>query len=259
MSALPQVLRGGGRVRGWMAWVLPVAALMLLIGWETDWGRQIVRVPSTPLAAEPKPVTAAVLPDYEINGGLPAHAETVQRTLFNATRRPAPVLAADDGPRQIVRGKFLLMGTTVSGERSIAFLKDVGNGKTRVVRQGDDLDGMKVSLVTADRVQFLAGEDSEELILKVAPGPKTTLAAAPPPPGAAVAGAGGAAAASAARAAQAARAQQQVAPDNPAAAAQPPTSRAARRAARQGAAQGADGQTGASTGGGQGRAGGQHR
>jgi hypothetical protein len=258
MSALPQVLRGGGRVRGWMAWLLPVAALMLLIGWETDWGRQIVRVPSTPPAAEPKPVTAAVLPDYEIDGGLPAHAETVQRTLFNATRRPAPVLAADDGPRQIARGKFQLMGTTVTGERSIAFLKEVGNGKTRVVRQGDDLDGMKVSLVTKDRVQFLAGDDSEELILKVAPGPKTTLAAAPPPPGAPIAGAGGAAAASAARAAQAARAQQ-VAPDNPAAVAQPPTSRAARRAARQGAAQGADGQTGASTGGGQGRAGGQRQ
>ena len=258
MSALPEVLRGGGRVRAWMAWLLPVAALMLLIGWETDWGRQIVRVPSTPPAAEPKPVTTAVLPDYEIGGGLPAHAETVQRTLFNATRRPAPVLAADDGPRQIARGKFQLMGTTVTGERSIAFLKEVGNGKTRVVRQGDDLDGMKVSLVTADRVQFLAGEDSEELVLKVAPGPKTTLAAAPPPPGAAVAGAGGAAAASAARAAQATRAQQ-LAPDNPAAIAQQPTSRAARRASRQGAAQGADGQTGASTGGGQGHAGGQRQ
>ncbi len=258
MSALPEVLRSGGRVRAWMAWLLPVAALMLLIGWETDWGRQIVRVPSTPPAAEPKPVTTAVLPDYEIGGGLPAHAETVQRTLFNATRRPAPVLAADDGPRQIARGKFQLMGTTVTGERSIAFLKEVGNGKTRVVRQGDDLDGMKVSLVTADRVQFLAGEDSEELVLKVAPGPKTTLAAAPPPPGAAVAGAGGAAAASAARAAQATRAQQ-VAPDNPAAIAQQPTSRAARRASRQGAAQGADGQTGASTGGGQSRAGGQRQ
>lgn len=247
MSALPQVLRPG-RFPGWIAWLLPVAALMLLIGWETDWGRQIVRVPSTPPAAEPKPVSAAVLPDYQIEGGLNAHAETVQRTLFNATRRPAPVLAADDGPRQIVRGQFLLMGTTVTGERNIAFLKDVGNGKTRVVRQGDEIDGMKVALVTADRVKFLAGDDSEELILKVAPGPKTTLAAAPPPPGAPVAGAGGQAA-GAARAAQATRAQQQVAPNAAAASAPAPTGRAGRRAARQGAAQAADGQP--ATGGGQ--------
>ena len=256
MSALPQVLRPGG-FPGWMAWLLPVAALVLLIGWETDWGRQIVRVPSAPPAAEPKPVSASVLPDYQIDGGLPAHAETVQRTLFNATRRPAPVLAADDGPRQIVRGQFLLMGTTVTGERNIAFLKDVGNGKTRVVRQGDEIDGMKVTVVTADRVKFLAGDDSEELVLKVAPGPKTTLAAAPPPPGAPVAAAA-APAAAAARAAQAARAQQ-VVPDNPATAAPAPTARAARRASRQGG--GADGTTGADTTGGQtgGRAGGRQR
>jgi len=33
----------------------------------------------------------------------------------------------------------------------------VGNGKTRVVRQGDEIGGMKVSLVSADRVKFLAG------------------------------------------------------------------------------------------------------
>ncbi len=258
MSALPQVLFRPGRFPGWMIWVLPVAALLLLIGWETDWGRQIVRAPSTPPAAEPKPVSAAVLPDYQIDGGLPAHAETVQRTLFNATRRPAPVLAAEDGPRQIVRGQFQLMGTTVTGERNIAFLKEVGNGKTRVVRQGDEIDGMKVALVTADRVQFHAGEDSEELILKVAPGPKTTLAAAPPPPGAPAAGGGGQAA-GAARAAQAVRAQQ-VAPNSPTDATAP-TGRAARRAARQGAAQGGDGQTGMNAGGGQtgGHGGGRQR
>ena len=86
--------------------------------------------------------------------------------------------------------------TKTNGKKSIA------NGKTRVVHQGDEINGMKVALVTPDRVQFTAGGDAEDLILKVAPGPKTTLAAAPPPPGAPGAPAGGAA-----RAAQAGRAQ----------------------------------------------------
>jgi hypothetical protein len=182
-------------------------------------------------------VAAEVLPDYTIEGGLPAHAETVQRTLFNATRRPAPELAADSGPRQIAHGKYQLMGTTVTGERNVAFLKDLGGGKTRVVRQGDEIDGMKVSLVTADRVTFTAGDDSEELFLKVAPGPKTTVAAAPPPPGAPAAAAGAppaAAAAAAARAAaNAARAAQA------AGAARPPDgadAKGTRRAARAAAA-----------------------
>jgi hypothetical protein len=179
VSALPHA-PNAARLRGWSFWVLPMVALALIVGWEIDWGRQIVRVPSAPAPAEPKPVTASALPDYQIEGGLEAHAETVQRTLFNATRRPAPPLSAENGPRQIAHGKFLLTGTTVTEGRNVAFLKEVNGGKTHVVRQGDELDGMKVALVTTDRVRFAAGSDTEELILKVASGPKTTIAAAPP-------------------------------------------------------------------------------
>jgi hypothetical protein len=237
MSALPQLMRPT-RLPTWLLWVTPIVALALVVGWEVDWGMQIVRVPSAPPPVEPKPVSASALPDYQIEGGLPAHSETVQRTLFNATRRPAPALASDDGPKQIARGAYQLMGTTVTGENNVAFLKQLGNGKTIAVRQGDEINGMKVALVTADRVQFRAGDDSEELILKVAPGPKTTLAAAPAAPGTP--------GAAAARAAQAARTQAPTAV-NPALQsqqAQPAAAntRAARRAARQtgGAGQGAN-------------------
>jgi len=228
VSALPQAVRGP-RLRGWTLWLAPIVALALVIGWETDWGRQIVRVPSAPAPAEPKPLSVAALPDYQIEGGLAAHSETVQRTLFNATRRPAPPAAGNDGPRQIAHGAFQLMGTTVSGETHVAFLKEMANGKTRVVRQGDDINGMKVALVTPDRVQFIAGDDKEDLILKVAPGPKTTLAAAPPPPGAPTGPV------AAARTAQATRAQPAAVGQLPQPAEQQrPNVRAARRAAREG-------------------------
>jgi len=219
----------------WALWLVPAAALALVLGWETDWGRQLARVPPPAPPIEPKPVAAAVLPEYQIEGGLPGHAETVGRTLFNVTRRPAPVLAADSGPRQIVRGRYQLMGTTVAGDKHVAFLKEA-NGKTHVVRQGEELSGMKVAMVAADRVTFTAGDDSEELILKVAPGPKTTLVAAPPPPGPTPTAAAGRPAAAAPAPAQAAR---------PAAAAaaepQPPqNAKAARRAARAAGAQGTE-------------------
>jgi len=240
MSSLPPLL-SANRARAWASWLLPAAALVLLLGWETDWGRQIVRVPATPPPVEARPVTAVVLPEYQIEGGLPAHAETVSRTLFNATRRPAPVLAADSGPRQIVRGRYQLTGTTVTGGKNIAFLKEAAGGKTRVVRQGEEIDGMTVALVTTDRVTFTAGDDSEELILKVAPGPKTTLAAAPPPPGSAPAAPAAAAGpAGTARAAPAAAARAAAAAADAAAQPQPPqNAKAARRAARAGAAAGA--------------------
>jgi hypothetical protein len=253
MSALPKAVRPP-RLSGWtLLWLVPVAALALLVGWETDWGRQIVRVPSAPRPVEPKPIVASALPDYQIEGGLAAHSETVQRTLFNATRRPAPALAADDGPRQIVHGAFQLMGTTVTGDHNVAFLKEVGNGKTRVVRQGDEINGMKVALVTPDRVKFTAGDDSEDLILKVAPGPKTTLVAAPPPPG------GRPTSATAAAAARNGQVTRALPPNlNPAQAQalqQQQNARAARRAARQGSQESqGQGQT-TGSGMGQGRAG----
>ena len=192
MSALPPMLNGA-RARAWAWWIVPAVALAALLGWETDWGRQVVRTPPAPPPVEPKPLVATVLPGYQIEGGLTANAETVNRTLFNATRRPAPTLAGDGGPRTLKPGQFQLMGTTVTGERNIAFLKEVGGGKSRVVRQGDQVNGMLVASVEPDRVKFTLGDESEELVLKVAPGPKTTIAAAPPAPGQAVAAAGAAA------------------------------------------------------------------
>jgi len=240
MSALPPSLNAA-RARAWAWWVLPIVALALLVGWETDWGRQIVRVPSSPPPIEPKSITPAVLPDYQIAGGLPAHAETVERTLFNATRRPAAVLAADSGPGVLKPGQFQLMGTAVSGDRNVAFLKELAGGKTKVVRQGEKINGLLVASIQADRVKFTLGGDSEELLLKVAPGPKTTIAAAPPPaaPGVASPGAAAPVAAAQARAAAAQAAASAAASGGTAQAAQ--SARAARRAARQtGGLQGTD-------------------
>jgi hypothetical protein len=235
MSALPPLLNGA-RAPAWAWWIVPAVILAALVGWETDWGRQVVRVPPPAQSVEPKPFATAVLPDYRIDGGLPAHSETVNRTLFNATRRAAPALAGDGGPRSLRPGQFILMGTTVTGDRNIAFLKETAGGKSRVVRQGDQINGMVVASVESDRVKFTLGDDAEELLLKVAPGPKTTVAAAPPAPGAAAM-----AAAAPAGGPVAAPAAAPVRPAAPVAGSQQ-DNRAARRAARQAAAGSGQGQ-----------------
>ena len=135
-----------------------------------------------PPPLDPKPVTPLLLPDYAIEGGLAANSETVSRTLFNATRRPAPVLAGEGGPRTLKAGQFLLLGTALGGEHNVAFLKEVAGGKSHTVREGDRINGMLVATVTAERVKLTLGDESEELVLKVAKGPKTTIGAPPPPP-----------------------------------------------------------------------------
>jgi hypothetical protein len=176
------------RWRSRLWWLVPVLALGVLLGIELGWGRQVHRLPEPGPALEARPVTPALLPEYKIEGGLAGRAETVNRTLFNPTRRPAPTAVADTGRPQMQRGQFVLTGTSLAGERSIAFLKEVAGGKARTIRQGEQINGMLVAEVKSDRVRLTLGGDSEELVLKVAAGPKTTVGPIPPaaaPPGAA--------------------------------------------------------------------------
>jgi hypothetical protein len=68
----------------------------------------------------------------------------------------------------------------------------VNGGRARRVQMGETINGMLVSDVRADRVKLTMGDESEELTLKVAAGPRTTVqpvVAASPVPGAPVAGA----------------------------------------------------------------------
>lgn len=175
------------RWRSRLWWLVPVLALGVLLGAELGWGRRVHRLPEPGPALEARPVTPALLPEYKIEGGLAGRAETVSRTLFNPTRRPAPTAVADAGRPQLQRGQFVLTGTSLAGDRGIAFLKEVAGGKSRTVRQGEQVNGMLVAEVKSDRVRLTLGGDSEELVLKVAAGPRTTAAPTPPvaanPPG----------------------------------------------------------------------------
>ena len=104
------------RLRAALRWLLPLALLALVIGWEIDWGDAVRVRPPAPAPVAPSPVTAGLLPDYAIAGGVASHAETVNRTLFNPTRRPAPVAVAEVAKPRMEKGLYTLTGTTVAGE-----------------------------------------------------------------------------------------------------------------------------------------------
>jgi len=165
------------RLHAALWWLLPLAALAVMIGGETDWGRAIDKRPQPAEAGAPTPVVASLLPEFAIPGGLAARTETVQRTLFNPTRRPAPAAAQDNANARIQRGQFALTGTTIVDGRSTAFLREVAGNKSRRVHAGETINGMRVAEVKPDRVKFTLGDDSEELVLKVATNPRPT---APP-------------------------------------------------------------------------------
>ena len=168
-----------GQLRAALWWLVPLVVLALVIGWETGWGKAFVRHPAPAETLAPKPVVAAVLPEYAIPGGPTAHTEMVQRTLFNPTRRPAPA-APEVTAGRMQRGQFALTGTLVIDGKSTAYLREVQGNKSRRVLAGDKVNGMLVAEVNADRVRLTMGNESEELMLKVGTNPKPTVQPAAP-------------------------------------------------------------------------------
>ena len=161
--------------RGAMVWIAPFALLALLLAWQTDWGRAFARTPPAESAAAPAPLSIALLPEYQPSATPDKNKDAVERTLFNPTRRPAPVAAVEVAKPKMQRGQFTLAGTIVVEGKTTAFLKEVNGGKPRRVLQGESINGMTVAQVATDRVTLKMGDETEDLLLKLAVGPKTTI------------------------------------------------------------------------------------
>ena len=166
------------RLRTLVAWLLPLALLTGVIGWETNWGRASPRLTVSDAAPTPQPVAVALLPEYVPDSAAGGTREMVSRTLFNPTRRPAPVAVVETAKPKMQRGQFALTGTTVVEGKATAFLRETKGGKPRRVVQGETIDGLLVADVKADRVRLTMGEEAEELLLKVTTNSRPT----PQPP-----------------------------------------------------------------------------
>jgi hypothetical protein len=168
------------RVPGLGLWLAAFAILATIIGWETGWGQRIVPAAQS---ASPPPVTVSLLPEYTIEGSAASRRETIERPAFVPTRRPAPLPATAEAPKpKMARGQFTLTGTAVVDQKQIAFLRENAGGKARSVRAGETINGLTVAEIKVDRVKLVQGDESEDLLLKVAAGPRTTIQ--PPQPGA---------------------------------------------------------------------------
>ena len=167
------------RVRTWLVWAMPFAVIALLIGWETDWGRALTRVPAPDADVVPQPVKLRSAPRVPGRRRRRRRPETVERTLFNPTRRPAPPTIAAAAKSSMQKGQFVLTGTTVVDQKATAFLREVNGGRSRRVEQGETVNGMLVAEVRSDRVKLKLNDDAEELVLKTAAGPRTTVQPVP--------------------------------------------------------------------------------
>src|SRR4030095_1855305 len=127
----------------------------------TEWGRALTRAPALDANVVARPLNVALLPEYKVDGGVEGNRETVERTLFNPTRRPAPPTVSAAAKSSMQRGQFVLTGTTVVDKTATAFLREVNGGRARRVGKGQIVNGMLVAEVRADRVKLTLNDDTE--------------------------------------------------------------------------------------------------
>lgn len=144
-----------------------VLALALIIGWELDWGDGLRALPPALISPQPEAVPLALLKELA-PVPLAAFSETSERPLLVPTRRPSPPAAAPEAKPRMQRGQFVLMGTTVAGDRSFALLREANGNKQIRVAQGDTVKGLVVDKVEPSQVTLRLEEDTEVLPLKTA-------------------------------------------------------------------------------------------
>ena len=174
MTTLSAALRRACRAGLWLA---PLSLVAGALGWQA-FERAVAGTPEKAVAGSaPRAMSLALLPEYQPGAVAPVGDDIVLRTPFNPTRRPAPPPAAtaDAVKSKLQRGQFALSGTMFVDGTVTAFLREVQGGKSRRVRQGETLNGMVVAEIKTDRVRLALGDESEELLLKVAAGPRTTI------------------------------------------------------------------------------------
>lgn len=159
-------------------WLAPIAILGAVGLWQAFPRVASGSADTAPAAAATPSMTLSLLPEYQPAAIVPPVGnDAVDRTLFNPTRRPAPEKPAtpEAAKPRMQKGQFALSGTLIIDGTVMAFLREAKGGKSRKVKQGEAIEGMTVAEIKPDRVRLTLGDESEDLVLKVAAGPKTTI------------------------------------------------------------------------------------
>ena len=164
-------------------WLILWLGLATGIGLETDWGRQML-LPTAEIDQMPPAFPRPVLAEPFSLPPPDRFLDITVRPLFIVTRRPAPTPPPPTPPKPgMVKGQFVLMGTTVVGASKFAFMIEKAGNKSRVVAEGKEINGIMVREVTTERVVLSQYDDTEVLVLKTIKPPPGVRAVLPGAPG----------------------------------------------------------------------------
>ena len=163
---------------------LVAAVLLVVIGFETGWGKRLRPALPAVAAKGSAGVDARVLPTVVARAPEQAYPESVERPLFVPSRRPAPAAPPPAAAPAMAKGTLTLQGVTIAGGNRIAMLREKQSGRIHRIEQGKQVNGMSVATIESDHVVLRLGDESETVPMLVsrAGGASGTPGAAPPPP-----------------------------------------------------------------------------
>jgi len=153
-------------------WLLAAALLALTVRPFLDpapLGDPGPAAPGSPAARTP------MLADLELSP-IESFAETLNRPLFTATRRPpspletiqgqaAPARTAAKGER-VILGKYVLRGVVVTPQEKLLLLKQMATGQAMRLREGDALEDWRIASITQDQLVLSRGAAEQKVPLR---------------------------------------------------------------------------------------------
>ncbi len=129
-----------------------------------------------PAERQVRPALPPTLADLELSP-IESFAETLNRPLFTATRRPPSPLEQLQGPRatsaptaakgeKVILGKYILRGVVVTPDQKLLLLKQMATGQIMRLKVGDALDDGRIAAIAQDHVLLERAGKQEKLSLK---------------------------------------------------------------------------------------------
>ena len=166
-----------------VAWLVFCFTLVIIILFEMRAPSKAVRSKNSNQAMKIAPI--ALSPELSLPPLAETYAETTARPLLSPTRRPAPppppVVAGVAPKPAMKRGQFMLVGVTITKEKTIALLRELAGGKTLRVERGQVVNGLTVEKVEPEKVTFKFEDEREEVVLKIATAPRMATPTVPHP------------------------------------------------------------------------------
>jgi len=166
-------------------WLVACGALIAGIGIETEWGSQW----AWPLSESETAPAAFARPTLTEPFYLPPPDKFIEislRPLFVVTRSPSPIPPPAPPPAPpkptMKKDQFVLAGTTIVSEGKFVHLIEKASGKSSVVAEGKEINGILIKEVTPGYAVLSQYDDTERLALRTAKAPVPPAAAIQPPP-----------------------------------------------------------------------------